>query len=410
MGARRSGSRSADERCGEASGHRERWRADFGLLPTLGANAYRFSIERSAVEPEPGVLLRRGAAASSASAWTSSRGWASSRSSRSTTTRIRAGSGRRAAGRTRRSVAGFRRYAAVVAGRARAARADLGHAERADRVPARRLPRRPDPAGPTELRGARRGPSSTCSARTPRPPTRSGARPPAAASASRTTCWSSRRTGADSSLDRRLARHGERLYNLRAARSDRDRRRATGRFRARAARAFRVPDLPAANDFVGVNYYSRVHIRFRGAPGAVGEFFYRDPEARGLTDMGWEIHPARLRPGPAAGGDGGPARSSSPRTASPRATTGCAATFCGSTPWCSRTGARRARRIDGYFHWSLLDNFEWLEGFRPRFGLFEVDYATFARRRRPSADLFARARARSSRREAGGETFRRLPK
>ncbi len=45
--------------------------------------------------------------------------------------------------------------------------------------------------------------------------------------------------------------------------------------------------------------------------------------------------------------------------------------------------------IEGYFYWSLLDNFEWLEGFRPRFGLFEVDYATFARRRRPSADLFA---------------------
>jgi len=46
-------------------------------------------------------------------------------------------------------------------------------------------------------------------------------------------------------------------------------------------------------------------------------------------------------------------------------------------------------RIEGYLHWSLLDNFEWLEGFGPRFGLFEVDYATFARRRRPSADLFA---------------------
>jgi beta-glucosidase len=44
--------------------------------------------------------------------------------------------------------------------------------------------------------------------------------------------------------------------------------------------------------------------------------------------------------------------------------------------------------LRGYFHWSLMDNFEWLEGFAPRFGLFEVDYATFARRRRPSADVF----------------------
>ena len=36
------------------SGHRERWRSDFELLPSLGANAYRYSLERSRIEPEPG--------------------------------------------------------------------------------------------------------------------------------------------------------------------------------------------------------------------------------------------------------------------------------------------------------------------------------------------------------------------
>jgi beta-glucosidase len=45
--------------------------------------------------------------------------------------------------------------------------------------------------------------------------------------------------------------------------------------------------------------------------------------------------------------------------------------------------------IEGYFYWSLLDNFEWLEGFAPRFGLVGVDYATGARHVRPSAALFA---------------------
>lgn len=35
--------------------------------------------------------------------------------------------------------------------------------------------------------------------------------------------------------------------------------------------------------------------------------------------------------------------------------------------------------IRGYFHWSLLDNFEWAEGFWPKFGLVKVDFKTFKR-------------------------------
>ena len=32
--------------------------------------------------------------------------------------------------------------------------------------------------------------------------------------------------------------------------------------------------------------------------------------------------------------------------------------------------------IGGYFSWTLLDNFEWSEGFKPRFGLIHVDFKT----------------------------------
>jgi beta-glucosidase len=44
--------------------------------------------------------------------------------------------------------------------------------------------------------------------------------------------------------------------------------------------------------------------------------------------------------------------------------------------------------VRGYTYWSLLDNFEWAYGYRPRFGLVAVDRETFARTPKPSAAWF----------------------
>ena len=43
--------------------------------------------------------------------------------------------------------------------------------------------------------------------------------------------------------------------------------------------------------------------------------------------------------------------------------------------------------VKGYLHWSLLDNFEWIWGYKPRYGLCSVDRVTFKRTPKPSAHV-----------------------
>lgn len=48
--------------------------------------------------------------------------------------------------------------------------------------------------------------------------------------------------------------------------------------------------------------------------------------------------------------------------------------------------------VRGYYHWALTDNFEWLDGYRMRFGLVEIRYDQgLARVPRPSAGVYAQA-------------------
>jgi beta-glucosidase len=47
----------------------------------------------------------------------------------------------------------------------------------------------------------------------------------------------------------------------------------------------------------------------------------------------------------------------------------------------------RGADVRGYYYWSLTDNFEWAEGFRPHFGLYAIDYRSYARSATEGVDV-----------------------
>jgi beta-glucosidase len=181
-------------------------------------------------------------------------------------------------------------------------------------------------------------------------------------------------------LDRLLAGAAHRCYNRGLIEAF-----ATGRWK------FLLPpttmirgrrdDLPRSLDVFGVNFYSRLHLRCPGRSRAIGDFAYRDRTGHGLTDNGWEIVPdaivglieeAKTLGKPIVVTENGLADARDRMRA--RYLQSHVAALNGSA--------------SGYFYWSLVDNYEWLDGYGPRFGLYEVDRTTMARRPRPSVEVF----------------------
>jgi beta-glucosidase len=158
----------------------------------------------------------------------------------------------------------------------------------------------------------------------------------------------------------------------------------------RGKSGLRVAEARGTQDFFGINYYSRDVVSFSAR--RAGELFAARgvPPGAEVSDLGWEIYPEGL---------GMLVRVWARKSGLPVYVTENGVADAADTkrgPFLTGHLAQLARAIAdgvdvrGYFHWSLLDNFEWSEGYTPRFGLVAVDYTTLERRPRASAHLYAR--------------------
>jgi beta-glucosidase len=147
-------------------------------------------------------------------------------------------------------------------------------------------------------------------------------------------------------------------------------------------------DLAAKDDFIGVQTYTRARV---GKDGDLPP----EPGAE-LTQMGYEFWPEALE--------------QTIRYAAERAKVPVYVTENGigteddtrRVEYVKRAlaGVQKCLndRIDvrGYVHWSLMDNFEWIFGYRPKFGIVAVDRDTQARTVKPSGRLLGEIARRNA--------------
>ncbi|GIG61251.1 beta-glucosidase [Longispora fulva] len=148
-------------------------------------------------------------------------------------------------------------------------------------------------------------------------------------------------------------------------------------------------------DLLGVNYYMPLYVRARPGATGGGEAYpgTRDIEflpAEGpVTEMGWLIEPAGLtRLLERIGRDypGTPLMITENGGAFPEGTADADRIgYLDGHLRAAHEAISRGVDLRGYLVWSLLDNFEWAEGYRKRFGIVHVDYDTQRREPKDSA-------------------------
>ena len=158
--------------------------------------------------------------------------------------------------------------------------------------------------------------------------------------------------------------------------------------------------IAAGSDFIGVNYYTRRIVSAR--PGD-GPWPWRvEPGRPGVprTDLNWEIVPDDLtalllrlhrdHPGvPLLVTENGAVINDGPGEDG-RVHDTRRVDFLHAHLAAVHRALAAGAPVEGYYHWSLIDNFEWAMGYRPRFGLVHVDRRTQRRTVKDSGHYYAR--------------------
>ena len=162
-----------------------------------------------------------------------------------------------------------------------------------------------------------------------------------------------------------------------------------------------IETIGAETDFLGINYYTRATLRSEAIPeGDNAPRTLHDAPDSERTDMGWEVYPDGLRDlltrldaeyptGPIYITESG---SAWPDTVDPdgRVRDPKRRAFLHDHLQSCLQAREAGVPVEGYFAWSLMDNFEWAHGYRMRFGLVRVDFETLERTIKDSGHWFAR--------------------
>ena len=150
--------------------------------------------------------------------------------------------------------------------------------------------------------------------------------------------------------------------------------------------------IASPTDFLGLNYYSRRVARDEEASDNLPQEILAD---RPRTEMGWEEYPEGLygllnwlhfgyRPPKLYVTENGASFGNGPDAAGRVADTR-RLNYLRDHFSAARQAMNNGVPLAGYFVWSLMDNFEWAEGYRQRFGIVWVDYETQQRIPKDSA-------------------------